>query len=341
MRIFILTGMMLLVALSSCKPAGGPQQKNLSGVSAKAGIPVILDTDIGDDIDDTAALIFLLNSPEFDIKLITTSVGDTKTRTKIAAKILEAANRTDIPIGTGLATNANTVPQQRWVDDYDLSAYPGKIYDDGVKAIVETIMDSRGPVKLVAIGPLSNVGAALDLNPRITGNAEFIGMHGSIRTGYLGRSKPDAEWNVVCFPKEAQKVFTADWDIAITPLDTCGLVYFEGARYKKIYNSNSPLAKAFIENYRVWMEYPWDPPVTTWSTRIKGFNVETKSTTLFDLAAVYLAISTDFLKIEKLGIRVTDDGYTVVDDNAKRINCATYWEDLEAYKDFVVERISK
>ena len=334
--------MTLLAALSSCKPAGnGSQQKNSSRLSANMKIPVILDTDIGDDIDDTAALIFLVNSPELDIKLITTSVGDTKTRTKIVAKILEIANRTDIPIGTGLATKAAIVPQQGWVEDYDLSAYRGKIYDDGVKAIVETIMNSPEPVKLIAIGPLPNIGAALELEPRITGNSEFIGMHGSIRTGYLGRPKPDAEWNVVCFPKEAQKVFTADWNITITPLDTCGLVYFAGERYQKIRLSNSPLAKAFIENYRVWMEYPWDPPITTWSTRIKGFDVETKSTTLFDTAAIYLAISTDFLKIEELGIRVTDDGYTVVDDNAKRINCATYWEDMEAYKDFFVERFIK
>ncbi len=255
--------------------------------------------------------------------------------------ILVIAKRTDIPIGTGLVTNTNTVPQHKWVDDYDLSAYPGKIYDDGVKAIVDTILYSPEPVKLIAIGPLSNVGAALDLYPKITGNAEFVGMHGSIRLGYLGKGTPDAEWNVVCFPKAAQKVFTADWDVTITPLDTCGLIYFEGERYKKIYNSNSPLAKAFIDNYRVWMDYLWEPPVTTWSMRVKGFGVETKSTTLFDLTGVYLAISTDFLKMEELGIRVTDDGYTVVDNNAKKINCATYWEDMEAYKDFVVERIAK
>lgn len=342
MRIFVLTAITLLIALSSCKPVdNAPKLKKSSTASVNTRIPVILDTDIGDDIDDTAALILLLNSPEFDIKLITTSVGNTKERTKIVAKILDVANRTDIPIGTGPATKTATLAQSAWVEDYDLSSYPGKIYDDGVKAIVDTIMNSPEPVKLIAIGPLPNISAALEREPRITDNAEFIGMQGSIRIGYIAKSKPAAEWNVYCFPKAAQKVFAADWDVTITPLDTCGLIYFEGDRYKKIYNSNSPLAKAFIDNYRLWMEFPWDPPITTWSTRIKDFNVETKSTTLFDLTAVYLAISTDFLKIEELGIRVTDDGRTVIDDNAKKIKCATYWQDMGAYKDFVVERFIK
>lgn len=340
--VFVLTVITLLITLSSCKSAGiASQRKNLIQSSISKKIPVKLDTDIGCDIDDTSALIFLLNSPEFDIKLITTSVGNTKAKTKIVAKLLEIANRTDIPIGTGPATKGTIVHQQAWVEDYDLSSYPGKIYNDGVKALVDTIMNAAEPIKLIAIGPLPNISAALELQPRITENAEFVGMHGSIRIGYVGRSKPIPEWNVFSFPKEAQKVFTADWDMTITPLDTCGLVYFEGERYKKIYNSDNPLAKAFIENYRVWMEYPWDPPITIHPDRIRGFNVETKSTTLFDEVAVYLAISTEFLKMEKLGIRVTNDGYTVIDDNARKINCATYWKDMEAYKDFVVERIIK
>src|SRR3972149_7582281 len=65
-------------------------------------IPVILDTDICDDIDDTWALALLLQSPEFDIKLITTAVGDTSAKTKVVAKFLQTTGRTDIPIGTGL-----------------------------------------------------------------------------------------------------------------------------------------------------------------------------------------------------------------------------------------------
>jgi flagellar basal body rod protein FlgG len=45
--------------------------------------------------------------------------------------------------------------------------------------------------------------------------------------------------------------------------------------------------------------------------------------------------------MEKLGIRVTDDGYTVIDNKAKAINCATEWKDLSAFEDFLVARLTK
>ncbi len=64
--------------------------------------PVILDTDIGDDIDDTWALVYLLKSQSLAPKLITTVAGNTKKKGKIVAKILKIAGRTKIPIGFGV-----------------------------------------------------------------------------------------------------------------------------------------------------------------------------------------------------------------------------------------------
>ena len=43
--------------------------------------------------------------------------------------------------------------------------------------------------------------------------------------------------------------------------------------------------------------------------------------------------------MEKLGVRVTDDGYTVIDENAKVINCAMEWKDLPAFEDLLVKRL--
>src|SRR4051794_26657939 len=64
-------------------------------------IPVILDTDIGDDIDDTWAVAMLLKSPQFDVKLITTTNGKAEYRARLLAKLLTAGDRTNIPIGLG------------------------------------------------------------------------------------------------------------------------------------------------------------------------------------------------------------------------------------------------
>lgn len=296
-------------------------------------IPVILDTDICDDIDDTWAVALLLQSPEFDVKLITTAVGDTNARTKVLAKILQTAGRTDIPIGAGLTIGDMNKGhrQDEWVKDFDLSKYSGKIYPDGVQAMIDTIMKSPEPITLIAVGPLPNVAAALEREPNIAKNARFVGMHGSVYRGYGGSPKPQAEYNIAEFVKASQKVFTTDWDMTITPLDTCSLVILKGDKYKKVLDSNSPIAKIVIDNYRVWLKS---------SKNMKEADINSRSSTLFDTVAVYLAMKTDTLEMENVGITVTHDGKTAVDEKGKKINCATKWKDLGAFEDFLVERLT-
>ena len=119
-------------------------------------IPVILDTDIGSDIDDTWALAMLLRSPELDLKLVLTDTGNTTYRAQVAAKVLQAAGRTDIPIGIGLHTYDETGAQEPWVAGYTLDAYPGPIHTDGVAALIKTIMSNPEPVTLICIGPVPN-----------------------------------------------------------------------------------------------------------------------------------------------------------------------------------------
>lgn len=289
-------------------------------------IPVILDTDIGSDIDDTWALTMMLKSPELDVKLVMTDTGNTTYRAKIVARILEIGKRTDVPVGIGIRFSDNTGPQEPWVAGYELSSYPGVVYKNGVDALIQTIMDSPEPITLICIGPVPNIGAAIEREPKIAQKARFVGMHGSIRRGYGGSEKISAECNVVNHTRECQKVFTADWDMTITPLDTCGIVKLEEEKYRSVYECKDPLTQALIENYRVWAKYSPES--------------EHRSSTLFDTVAIYLAFSEELLVMEKLGIRVTDDGYTVIDEDAKVINCAMDWKDLAAFEDFLVERLT-
>ena len=299
-------------------------------------IPVIFDTDIGDDIDDTWALAFLLGCPELDVKLITTAMSDTRPRVKLVARMLTIAGRTDIPIGTGIPWGKNDRGhhQDLWVADYDLSSYPGRIYEDGVQAIIDTIMSSPEPLTVIAVGPLPNIAEALRREPQIAQKARFVGMHGSIRRGYGGRAKPSAEYNVKAVVEAAQKVFTADWDMTITPLDTCGIVKLDGEKYQKVLSSDHALAQAVMKNYRVWMN-------TRRRLLQKVYDVGKTSTTLYDTVAVYLALSTELVETEHLAIGVTDDGYTVIDARGKDIKCAVEWKDLESFKALLVERLTR
>lgn len=308
------------IALAQDKPA------------AKANpIPVIFDTDIGDDIDDTWALGFLLRSPELDLKLAVGDNGKAMYRARLLAKFLQQAGRTDVPVGIGMEVERKKSERQgKWLEGYDLKAYPGKIHEDGVQAIIDTIMNSPQPITLICVGPVPNIAAALKREPRIAQRARFVGMHGSVHFGY-GSDKPVAEFNVKEDVKACQAAFTVPWDITITPLDTCAKVTLSGEKYQRVLNSKDPIATNIMHNYRIWA-----------GARGQGSPdaVPTRSTTLFDTVAVYLAFSQELCGMQDLHIRVTDDGFTVEDPKAKMVHVAMTWKNLEGFEDLLVQRLT-
>jgi inosine-uridine nucleoside N-ribohydrolase len=319
----LLCGTILLAADPAAPKPAEPQGKE-SAMPLKK-IPVILDTDIGDDIDDTWALVMILRSPELDLKLVTTDYGNTVYRAKIVAKLLEKAGRTDVDVGVGIQQNDKTAGQEPWVKDYDLAKYPGKVHKDGVGAMIDAIMKSPEPITVICICPMPNILEALKREPRIAQKARFVGMHGSVRKGY-GGPKPDAEWNVKAAPLACRAGLSAAWDVTITPLDTCGRVQLKGEKYAAIRDSKDPLIQTLVENYRIWCGK--EPQ-----------KADKESSTLFDTVAVYLAFTDELLKMETLPIVVTDDGFTKIDEKGKKIRCAMEWKDLPAYEDFLVKRL--
>jgi len=295
-------------------------------------IPVILDTDIGGDIDDTWALGFLLKCPEFDVKLITTATDDTVIKAKLIAKFLEIARRTDIPIGIGPSENRKEGKQYSWIKDYELSDYSGTVYENGMEALCSTIMESSDPLTFIAIGPLGNVAGALKMNPNITENARFVGMHGSIRMGYRGAPSPYPEYNVRHDIQSAREVFHAPWEKTITPLDTCGNIVLSGKHFERIMNCDNTIVNSIKENFEIWAK---KNDLTELITQDK------KTSILFDTVAIYLGFSEELLKIEDLKIEVTDEGMTKISENGNSIRCATSWKDVQAFKDLLVNRLVK
>jgi len=289
--------------------------------------PVILDTDIGDDIDDTWALALLLKSPELDLKLVVGDWGKPAYRAKLLARFLTAAGRTDVAVGVGINGPTGTGPLAKWVENYDLKSYPGHVAPDGVQALIDLVMASPEPVTIIGIGPPINLAEALKRQPQIATKAHFVGMFGSVRRGYDNNPKPAAEWNVHCAPQAAIATLSAAWDVTITPLDTCGIVHLRGPKYQLVRDSTDPVARTVIENYRLWSAAHPDA-------------AETGSSTLFDTVAIYLAISHDLVKTEPLSIRVTNDGMTVIDPQGKAMQVATEWKDLPGFEDLLVRRLT-
>ncbi len=304
------------------------------------GIPTILDTDIGHDVDDVWALAFLLRCPELDVKLITTTTGDTVYRAKLVAKMLTLLGCTDVPIGIGIPLDDNPHTHQEWLGDFDLASYSGQVIEDGIGAMCDAIIQAEDIVSLICIGPLPNVAAALAREPKISSRAKFVGMHGSIRRGYLGAPKPMREFNVKLHALAARAVFEADWEKVITPLDTCGDIVLDGRRFATIMNAaeqQGPTSPAGIcvDNHLAWFQAVRDWPI------LQGMDPQRQSSILYDLVAVYLGFADDLLAMENLPILVTADGKTLVDETGSLVHCALNWRDQEAFLDLVTARLTQ
>ena len=294
--------------------------------AAATPIPVILDTDLGDDIDDTWALAMLLGSPQVDVKLIVTASDDTPTKTRLIAKILEAMGRTDIPLAQGVKNSDNKINQAQWLGDYQLAQYKGKVIEDGVGALIGEIKNAKDKMTLCVIGPQTNIKAALERDPSIAEKARVVLMAGSVHIGYDGKEGRSPEWNVVKDVPAAQAVFAAPWEITMAPLDICGTLRISGPRYNAVKDSKNPLASVTIDNYEHWTNRKHHPADA--------------SSILFDTAATYLVFDESHMEIETVNLSIDDKGNTVPDEDGRPVRCALRWKDRDAFEQLLVNALT-
>lgn len=297
-------------------------------------IPVILDTDIGSDIDDTWALAALVQSPELDLRLVTTTSGDTRYRALVAAKLLEAAGRADVPIGIGLfhgEAEDKHRHQGPWVEGYHLEDYPGRIFEDGVQAMIDVVGSQPEPVTVISIGPCFNFPEVFRRAPDFAAKCRFIGMHGSVDTGYGPGSPPEPETNVRLDVDGFRQVLHAPWQsLKITPLDTCGSFVIAGEAFQRLRRSPSPLVRACLENYDIWARR------VDWMT--VDFEHE-RTSVLFDNVAVAMAYTDAFFEYERIPLSVSDTGLTLRDPQGTPVDTAIRWRGLREFENHVTERL--
>ena len=294
--------------------------------------PVILDTDIGMDVDDVWALAFLLCCPELDVRLVVSSTGDTHYGAALAGKLLQVARRTDVTLGIGLPLDEQPKTHLDWLGNYSTDDYPGRVEVDGVGAIIDEIQRSPEPVTIISIGPLANMASALSRAPDLVNNSRFVGMHGSLRVGYLGKSKPSREYNIRKHTQAAQRTFGIPWDVTLTPLDSCGDIHINNERLARLRASEQPLVQAVIANHEGWF-HAIDWPIT------KMIDPAVSSSILFDTVAVYLGFSDALLQMERLNVLVTDDARMIEDAAGQPMQIATGWKDQASFLDLVTARL--
>jgi purine nucleosidase len=166
-------------------------------------IRVLLDTDIGSDIDDAVALSYLLRQERCDLLGITTVTGDVAQRAACADVLCREMGRGDIPIHTGasapllLGPGQPTVPHYQAIRDRQHRLdYPP---NTAVEFLRQTIRRYPGEVVLLSIGPFTNIALLFALDPEIPALLKrFVSMAGVFLPPAIVKSP--AEWNVLVDP---------------------------------------------------------------------------------------------------------------------------------------------
>jgi inosine-uridine nucleoside N-ribohydrolase len=252
-------------------------------------IPILVDTDIGTDIDDAFALALVLKSPELDLLGVTTVSGDTQARARLAAKLLWEGGARYVPVAAGVPGRPLPSEQTRWAEHFTSP----QIRPVSAVSLLDTIL-RRHPEKvtIVEIGPLTNLAALLAKDPKITKKIkEIVLMGGSIAHGYGDDPNPTAEYNIAADPSAAQKVFSSGVPILMVPLDVTAMLQLHRPDRHRIFTQLTPLTDALTLLDQLWNQ---------------------RTPTLFDPMAVAMVIDPGLSETEPLAIEIDSNGFTHV-----------------------------
>ncbi len=289
--------------------------------SAFVAEKVIIDTDIGDDIDDAFAVALALRSPELQILGVTTTFGDTGTRARLLDRFLGENSRQDIVVATGVPTHtSNPMSQRRYADG---GHFAKASHPDAVDFIVAQIQKYPNQITLIAIGPLMNVGALIDRNSEAFHKLKrVVLMGGSIERGYAesiyGPPQPaQPEWNILNDIPSAQKLFASGIPIYVMPLDSTQLKLDETKR-SFLFRQGTALTDSLTLLYHQWGQ---------------------QTPTLFDPMAVGYAIDSELCPVKPMRIRVDEKGFTRAEAGTSNAYVCLH-SDPESFFRFYMTRVA-
>ena len=316
---------------------------------------IILDTDVGTDVDDALALALAAASPELQIEGVTTVHGDAPLRARIARALLALAGRTEIPVvagaslplrpaladpfhwhphlwgheGVGLLADADRRPSA----DLDASA------DAAARFIVERAAERPGTLTLIAVGPLTNVARALLLEPRLADWLLEIVLMGGMIDAERVPWPPVLETNLNADPGAAEIVFAAPVPRTIVPFEVTTQVFLTPEDRTRMHGWNEPLSATLVD----LMEQMFNG-FTDFSTSMNlpiDIFAEQRSY-MHDPLAVYTAMATRYVALRRchVALEVRDRVLRTIPYPDRAPNCQIcVGVDAPAFVRFWLERI--
>ncbi len=259
---------------------------------------VILDCDLGDDIDDAFAVALMLsNTDKFEILGITTCYGRTNDRAEMACKMLYETGLEKIPVAMGRNTS-NIDERANWyAEQYYWSKGFNKvkpIQQSGADFIIEQLHKYPNEVILFSVGPVTNMKDIIEKDPQALKLAKkIIAMFGSFYIGYNGSPTINPEWNVKVDIEASKKFVNSGANIVYAGLDVTTFVKWNKANQERLLYRQSTLTSTLCGLTTLWSN--------------------TATPTLFDAVAIGMALYPDLFKTEKVFVEVDDKGYSRID----------------------------
>jgi purine nucleosidase len=215
--------------------------------------PIILDTDIGTDVDDLLALSLILTSPELELVGVTTVYGDVALRARMVRRLLALRDVTGVPLAIGASKPLLGKRAVYWeghegkgllTPEEEAAPLPD---EHAVDMIVRTVMARPGEITLVAIGPLTNIALVFLREPRLAqALAGLLIMGGSVG-GARALHLPWTEHNFRCDPEAAHVVLSAGAPTWIVPLDVTTQVRIRQADVERLHSLDDPFHRAVAD----------------------------------------------------------------------------------------------
>ena len=232
---------------------------------------VVLDCDPGHD--DAMAILLAAAAPSLELEAITTVAGNQTLEhvTLNARRVCSVARITDVPIAAGRDRPLRREPVVAG-EIHGASGLDGVDWDepsvtqdprDGVELIIErALADDPRPLTIVAVGPLTNLAAALQAAPEITDRIDGISIMGGAIG--LGNWTPSAEFNIHVDPEAAEIVFGSGLPITLVPLEVTHRALATDEVMRRIEALGTPVARIsvalmryFAHTYREVFGFPY------------------------------------------------------------------------------------
>ncbi|MBT3406272.1 nucleoside hydrolase [Candidatus Woesearchaeota archaeon] len=217
---------------------------------------LIIDTDIGTDVDDALAIAHAVKSG-IDLELITTVHGDTETRAKIAKKLLNLLGK-DVPVHMGEETPlkqrhiyTSGREGQGFLENDDVL----DIERDGIDALAETILRNRGNINIAAIGPLTNIAKAFQTYPELPGAVNHLYLMGNAVVRSSEYFINYRSHNFKVDPEAVDIVMAAEVDKTIVTTGVCKLNFLTSEDLQQMGKHPSQAVKYLAAAAQEWMDY--------------------------------------------------------------------------------------